>query len=133
MDVDGLDCHLVQSLVESAWRPKVWHVEINPLFPPNISLWPKGASLKVETTIERDLSSAFSRRGQSKQALVGCSLQALLDAAGTDYVLVHVEFENAVLVRKDTGFGQVILSFHSCVEMINSQHMEITTSQFDHF
>ncbi|CAK9096567.1 Uncharacterized protein SCF082_LOCUS45327 [Durusdinium trenchii] len=104
VDVDGLDCHLVQALTLSGWRPKVWHVEINPLFPPNISLWPSGSSLGVETTIKRDLTSAFSRRNErehTKQALVGCSLQALLDAAGSEYSLLHVEFENAVLVRKD--------------------------------
>ena len=104
VDVDGLDCHLVQALTLGKWRPKVWHVEINPLFPPGIALWPSGSSLGVSTTTnQRELSSAFSRRGESdtKQALVGCSLQALLDVAGSDYELLHVEFENAVLLRKD--------------------------------
>lgn len=104
VDVDGLDCHLVQALIVGNWRPKVWHVEINPLFPPGIALWPSGSSLGVSTTTnQRELSSAFSRRGETdaKQALVGCSLQALLDAAGPDYELIHVEFENAVLLRKD--------------------------------
>ena len=65
---------------------------------------PSGSSLGVSTTTnQRELSSAFSRRGESdtKQALVGCSLQALLDVAGSDYELLHVEFENAVLLRKD--------------------------------
>eukprot|EP00434_Breviolum_minutum_P019975 symbB.v1.2.017620.t1/scaffold1340.1/size241236/5 len=104
VDVDGLDCHLVQALKVGEWRPKVWHVEINPLFPPGIALWPNGSTLGVATTTnQRELSSAFSRRGESdgKQAFVGCSLQALLDAVGSDYVLIHVEFENAVLLRKD--------------------------------
>ena len=104
VDVDGLDCHLVQALTVGKWRPKVWHVEINPLFPPGVAVWPAGSSLGVSTTTnQRELSSAFSRRGESdaKQALVGCSLQALLDAAGSDYELIHVEFENAVLLRKD--------------------------------
>ena len=105
VDVDGPDCHLVRGLSQDGWRPKIWHVEINPLFPPDIAVWPSGPSLGSSTTVNRqhDLSSAFSRRGAAdeKQALVGCSLQALLDSAGADYVFVHMEFENAVLVRRD--------------------------------
>ena len=106
VDVDGPDCHLVRGLSRAGWRPKVWHVEINPLFPPGVAVLPRGSSLGSSTTVDRqeDLSSAFSRRGadaQEKHALVGCSLQALLESAGPDYVFVHMEFENAVLVRQD--------------------------------
>ncbi|CAJ1373200.1 unnamed protein product [Effrenium voratum] len=106
VDVDGPDCHLVRGLVRAGWQPKVWHVEVNPLFPPGISVWPTGTSLDSETTVTIEgLSSAFSRRVNDKQALVGCSLQALLDVAGPDYVLTHMEFENAVLVRRDISEG----------------------------
>ena len=104
VDVDGLDCHLVQALTASGWRPKLWHVEVNPLFPPPVALWPQALSASV-TTKQQDLTSAFSRRMGGKQTLVGCSLQALLDAAGKEYVLVQLEFENAVLVRKDLSEG----------------------------
>ena len=105
VDVDGPDCHLVRGLSRAGWKPKIWHVEINPLFPPGIAVWPQGPILGSSTTVNRqgDLSSAFSRRGamHEKQALVGCSLQALLDSVGPEYIFVHMEFENAVLVRQD--------------------------------
>ena len=105
VDVDGPDCHLVRGLSRAGWRPKIWHVEVNPLFPPGITVWPHGPSLGSQTTVNRqgDLSSAFSRRGavHEKQALVGCSVQALLDSAGPEYVFLHMEFENAVLLRED--------------------------------
>ena len=39
--------------------------------------------------------------GSRRVSMVGCSLQALIESAGPDYELVHVEYENAVLVRQD--------------------------------
>ncbi|CAE8624845.1 unnamed protein product [Polarella glacialis] len=111
IDVDGPDCHLARALANGGWKPKVWHVEVNPLFPPGIVVWPKGAglgdSMAASDAKQRDLSSAFSRRsdiediGSEQQEMVGCSLQALQDLLGDEFVLVHVEFENAVLVRRD--------------------------------
>lgn len=137
VDVDGLDCHLVQALKVGEWRPKVWHVEINPLFPPGIALWPNGSTLGVATTTnQRELSSAFSRRGESdgKQAFVGCSLQALLDAVGSDYVLIHVEFENAVLLRKDISEAlEPWLSSRSMVQTPNMRTFKISAGQLSAF
>lgn len=103
VDVDGLDCDLMWALNNDSWLPKVWHVEVNPHFPPGIRVWPKdGASGKSGSR----LASAFARRwGESSvgqaQELVGCSLQAVLDILEDTYVLLHLEFENAVLLRKD--------------------------------
>lgn len=109
IDVDGPDCELAAALVEAGWRPKAWHVEINPLFPPGVVVRPR--NLPASGT--QSMGSAFSshppgapegegRGGAARQEFfVGCSLQALLDTIGPDYALVHVEYENAVLVRQD--------------------------------
>jgi hypothetical protein len=111
IDVDGPDCLIAGALIDAGWRPKVWHVEINPLFPPGVVV----RSRNTPASGASSLGSAFSHHpprstgenlgedGKSPEHdfLIGCSLQALLDTVGPDYVLVHVEYENAVLVRQD--------------------------------
>eukprot|EP00928_Gymnodinium_smaydae_P022004 TRINITY_DN18619_c0_g1_i2.p1 TRINITY_DN18619_c0_g1~~TRINITY_DN18619_c0_g1_i2.p1 ORF type:complete len:730 (-),score=142.69 TRINITY_DN18619_c0_g1_i2:64-1944(-) len=126
VDVDGPDCEMVEALHAAGWRPKVWHVEVNPLFPPDMAVWAKtdvrAASAAFANASAASgggggrLASGFSRaaarsvseeqQGEAEEAsaasaLVGCSLGALLGVLGTAYRLLHVEFENAVLVRAD--------------------------------
>eukprot|EP00929_Paragymnodinium_shiwhaense_P006633 TRINITY_DN11044_c0_g2_i1.p1 TRINITY_DN11044_c0_g2~~TRINITY_DN11044_c0_g2_i1.p1 ORF type:complete len:736 (-),score=140.90 TRINITY_DN11044_c0_g2_i1:959-2881(-) len=110
VDIDGLDCEIIASLTQAGWRPKVWHVEINPLFPPGVAIWPRedkrGGSYANES---KELMSAFSRRQDPaapgadgrRQKMVGCSIQALLDELSDEYRLLHIEVENAVFVRRD--------------------------------
>jgi len=120
VDIDGPECELVGALLNSGWRPKVWHVEVNPLFPPGIALWPRSASASAAPT---DLRSAFSRKSEDaattgkndplKHKLSGCSVQALIETL-PGYVFLHMEFENAVLVRRDiAGALEPWLSAHS--------------------
>jgi len=114
IDVDGADCELAAALAAADWRPKVWHVEVNPLFPPGVAVRQRDVRA-ASSRAGAPLGSAFTRRPSplplggaddgrwrvQRRIFTGCSLQVLLDMFGDSYALLQVEFENAVLVRRD--------------------------------
>ena len=79
-DEPDLDCELVASLTAAGWRPKVWHVEINPLFPPAAGFRPRTPTVTSAGSDATPLGSAFSWKASAhgtptqapKQQLVGC-------------------------------------------------------------
>jgi hypothetical protein len=95
VDIDRADCRMAAAL--SVLRPKVIHVELNPIFPPPFGIAPE----------YRDGEDWTDHRHFPREALdtcfannAGCSLSATA-ALLPDYKLLQVEKEDAVFVRND--------------------------------
>eukprot|EP00928_Gymnodinium_smaydae_P074151 TRINITY_DN57216_c0_g1_i1.p1 TRINITY_DN57216_c0_g1~~TRINITY_DN57216_c0_g1_i1.p1 ORF type:complete len:546 (-),score=116.84 TRINITY_DN57216_c0_g1_i1:83-1720(-) len=98
VDVDNCDCRLAEALLaalaaEGRPAPKMFFVEINPL-------WPPPSRLRCAWRDSRaGLVTSMAKRGFPPFS--GCALQDYVDSLGDAYHLLFVETNNAVFIRRD--------------------------------
>eukprot|EP00933_Yihiella_yeosuensis_P033256 TRINITY_DN26992_c0_g1_i1.p1 TRINITY_DN26992_c0_g1~~TRINITY_DN26992_c0_g1_i1.p1 ORF type:complete len:707 (-),score=110.39 TRINITY_DN26992_c0_g1_i1:28-2055(-) len=94
IDVDDGDCDFLEAMVP--WlRPKVIHAEMNPHFPPP---W-----VMRQNHVDGLIGARREPDSKLRQWVRGCSLSGISQAIGgpSKYVIVQVEFDHALFVRRD--------------------------------
>ena len=98
-------------------RPRVVHLEVQPLVPPPVQYRQRWQEELVDVTLVNRPASRLIDAGAPGSELPGCSVAVPLPG----YVLSHLEFENAVYVREDLApllWGTAGSAWHSHPEFL---------------
>merc|ERR1712187_72031 len=96
-DTDSWDCGMVEFFIEGGLRPRIWQVEINPIYPPPVRYVYFGEVME---------NYKYPPRGAERSN--GCSLAYLSDLLRPNrYTLVQLDWNNAMYFRSDVvaAFG----------------------------